>query len=964
MKTFPTLFLAFSAMLLPAAAQDIRAGLVSYWPLDEVSVDGLTTPDKAPLHTDLTLVNMSSANVVPGMRGNGMSFNGVSQLMFADTSTGANPGLPLQKNVRKTICLWVKGNGSAQQDKRFFSEASMASTSPMFNMSTDSAASGRTGKLDIYIRSDAGAATVNHAKSVGEPLNDQWHHVALTDDNGVVRYYVDGVQDTATLTYTRPVMTLTTLSLGAIQRLNGAVAFFNGTLDDVAVWNRILTPAEIQQVKDNGLVTPVPPIATVNRPGPHLQGDRLQFTVDVKGVEVTSSQWRRNGTDIPGATESTYVIPAVTSAQQGEYTVLINGSLVSTPVTIAVTADPVPSLSTNIVSWWPFESLDVNAIPATTPDPWGGHPLSGTDLDLTSLVPGKFGTGLEFDGLTKMAYRTTGFPIAGNPEYTVAFWVKADGTTQADLRVFAEGSDTTNTPLFAMGTAADGSNHLRMYVRSDSNAIPVALDSQSAVLDDTWHHVVWTDRNGQARLYVDGVLDATNYTYNRTALTFTLNQTSIGGIKRLAPSHWCRSTMDDVAVWNRALTWTEIQALMSTGVPAPVSAVAPDVTVQPVSRTLWAGRAASLSIQATGTAPFTYQWKRNGDPVPTGTGATLLLDPAQAADSGSYVCTVTNSAGSDTSSPATLLVRPITHLDTGRLSAWALDAGDPTTPDSLSGHDLSLTNFAPELPWQAGIKNNAARFDGVDDFLVHPWSGTGTDSTLSTREEFTIAFWARGSANGQLDRRVIAEASVINTNPLFNLGTDIAGATDKLNVFIRSDTGAVPVNHLASNAAVFDGFWHHVIYTDYRGQMQLFVDGLPDATVTYARPASTLSNFSIGAIARAAPSHWFNGSVDEVNTWERALSTDEAAALYLSQPKPEPTLDITGMTVTPEGLIQLTVSTSYGNAEYRLQTSNELKTGTWTDETNAVIGPVSFGTLTIDLSATVAGRRFYRVYIP
>jgi hypothetical protein len=70
------------------------------------------------------------------------------------------------------------------------------------------------------------------------------------------------------------------------------------------------------------------------------------------------------------------------------------------------------------------------------------------------------------------------------------------------------------------------------------------------------------------------------------------------------------------------------------------------------------------------------------------------------------------------------------------------------------------------------------------------------------------------------------------------------------------------------------------------------------------------------------------------------------------------------MTVTPEGLVQFTVATSYGNTEYRLQTSNELKTGTWTDETNAVIGPVSFGTLTIDLSATVAGRRFYRVYIP
>ena len=210
MKTFSTLLLAFSAMLLPATAQDIRAGLVSYWPLDEVSVDGLTTPDKAPLHTDLTLLNMSAANVVPGMRGNGMSFDGASQLMFADTSTGANPGLPLQKNVRKTICLWIKADGSLQQDKRFFAEASMATNTPMFNMGTDSAASGRTGKIDIYVRSDANAATVNHAKSVGTPLDNTWHHLALTDDNGVVRYYIDGVLDAATLTYTRPVMTLST----------------------------------------------------------------------------------------------------------------------------------------------------------------------------------------------------------------------------------------------------------------------------------------------------------------------------------------------------------------------------------------------------------------------------------------------------------------------------------------------------------------------------------------------------------------------------------------------------------------------------------------------------------------------------------------------------------------------------------------------------------------------------------
>lgn len=846
----------------------------------------------------------------------------------------------------------------------------MDSNNPMFNMGTDNAATDSTGKVDIYIRDDAGAATVNHAKSNGGPFDGTWRHLALTDNNGAVRYYIDGVPDTATLAYTRPTMTLNTLSIGGIKRLGGELALFNGAVDEVAVWNRVLSQEEIQSVMTNGLATPVPPLIQVDRPGPWLQGDRVRLTVEVKAEEPASWQWRRNGVDIPGATESAYVVSALTEGAQGDYSVLLNGAAVSSVVSLSFAADPAPNVAGSLVSSWPFNALTTDTQPPSSPDPWGGHPLSCLDISEANLVPGKFGDAMDFDGFSGIAVRTTGFPIASNPEYSVSLWVKGDGSGQSDKRVFAEGSNLSNSPLFALGTANDGSNRMRVYLRSDTGTELVARHTETEVFDDSWHHVVWTDRNGQARLYVDGVLDGTGFNHSRAGQTLTLNQTSIGAIQRAVSDYFCRAAVDDVAVWNRALTWSEVQSLMTAGVPAPVTVTAPDITVQPLSRTLWAGRAVMLSVQATGTGPFTYTWLKDGNPVAGAAEPTLTIDPAAPTDSGAYVCQVTNSAGTDTSDPAVLTVRAISGLETGLLSLWPLDSAvtaeeTSTTPDTVSGRSLTLNGFDLETAFQPAVKNNGIFLDGVDDLLVHTRTGVGNDIPLSTREEFTVSFWVRGDGVDQLDRRVFSESSTASTQPLFNLGTDNAGVTDLLEFYIRGDS-AIAVDHTASLAPVFDGAWHHVIYTDHQGQGQLYVDGNPDVALNYTRPVSTLTNISVGGIARATPGHWFAGAVDEISTWERALSETEAAQLYHSQTRPSSLFSITGVTAPASGnRIQLTVATSLGEAAYRVDSTADLGAGPWTEVAGAVLSPVVNGVLTVDIPVTAGGgRRFYRVVVP
>ncbi|HEY4301292.1 MAG TPA: immunoglobulin domain-containing protein, partial [Candidatus Didemnitutus sp.] len=86
----------------------------------------------------------------------------------------------------------------------------------------------------------------------------------------------------------------------------------------------------------------------------------------------------------------------------------------------------------------------------------------------------------------------------------------------------------------------------------------------------------------------------------------------------------------------------------------------PAITTNPSSVTVAPGASAGFSVVVTGSAPLTYQWRRNGAALSNGgsisgaDAATLAIDPVAADDLGSYDVVVTNTAGSATSSTATL----------------------------------------------------------------------------------------------------------------------------------------------------------------------------------------------------------------------------------------------------------------------------------------------------------------------
>ena len=91
--------------------------------------------------------------------------------------------------------------------------------------------------------------------------------------------------------------------------------------------------------------------------------------------------------------------------------------------------------------------------------------------------------------------------------------------------------------------------------------------------------------------------------------------------------------------------------------PAPVIVTAPAIVTQPKNKAVNAGQSATFTISASGSAPMTYQWSRNGTAVSGATAATYTVSSATAADNAaSFTASVTNTAGSAVSSAAILTV--------------------------------------------------------------------------------------------------------------------------------------------------------------------------------------------------------------------------------------------------------------------------------------------------------------------
>ena len=141
----------------------------------------------------------------------------------------------------------------------------------------------------------------------------------------------------------------------------------------------------------------------------------------------------------------------------------------------------------------------------------------------------------------------------------------------------------------------------------------------------------------------------------------------------------------DVVVSNTAGNITSAQATLTVN-SAPV---APTISTQPANQTVNAGQTATFSVVASGTAPLTYQWQKNGVAITGATAASYTTPVTTTADSGElFRVVVSNSAGNVTSNSATLTVNPGTSNSTVDVITYHYDNG-------RDGQNLNETALTP-----------------------------------------------------------------------------------------------------------------------------------------------------------------------------------------------------------------------------------------------------------------------------
>jgi hypothetical protein len=210
----------------------------------------------------------------------------------------------------------------------------------------------------------------------------------------------------------------------------------------------------------------------------------------------------------------------------------------------------------------------------------------------------------------------------------------------------------------------------------------------------------------------------------------------------------------------------------------------PSITMQPANQTVVAGQTATFTVAASGTAPLSYQWQKDGTAIAGATGASYTTPATTTADSGStFRCVVSNSAGSATSNSATLTVTTATVAPTitTQPSNQIVTAGQTAT------FSVAASGSAPlSYQWQ----KNGTTITGATGASYTTPATTTADSGSTFRCLVTNSAGSATSTSATLTVKTLAVAPTITAQPSNQTVTDGQTAT-----FTVSATGTAPLSY-------------------------------------------------------------------------------------------------------------------------------------------------------------------------
>jgi hypothetical protein len=214
---------------------DLTTGLVGYWPLDE-GTGSTIIADRSGNASQGTIVGLSASSAwKAGKVGSALE---VPDVMNASVTVKPTASINSVRTAL-TIAAWVYRNANISGRQMAVVSRQLGTGSrELYNLAF------RSDTLILWIDPDAAAASFNVVASRPAPLAT-WIHVAATWDGGVVRLYQDGAEvGSASYAAVMPDDT-NNLLLGNNVNLSTADQPLVGRLDEVRLYNRALSAAEI-----------------------------------------------------------------------------------------------------------------------------------------------------------------------------------------------------------------------------------------------------------------------------------------------------------------------------------------------------------------------------------------------------------------------------------------------------------------------------------------------------------------------------------------------------------------------------------------------------------------------------------------------------------------------------------------------------------------------------------------------
>ncbi len=223
----------------------------------------------------------------------------------------------------------------------------------------------------------------------GGPITkNEWAHLVITYDGTTVRFYANGVQQwTATGTVPAP-NTVNPLRIGGESGTGDA--FFDGNVDDVAIYNTALTVDQIKLHYAVGLtniaVPPVPARVLVDPvPASAFAGRTATFEVNAEGTTPVSYQWYKGDAAIAGATSDILNYTCAYADNSATFKVVVTnlyGASTSAPAALTVMTDLTlesgpASITRNVGSKAAFIVVAGGALPVSYQWYKGTTPIQG-----------------------------------------------------------------------------------------------------------------------------------------------------------------------------------------------------------------------------------------------------------------------------------------------------------------------------------------------------------------------------------------------------------------------------------------------------------------------------------------------------------------------------------------------------------------------------------------------------------